>query len=164
MKIRRHPLVENHGHVLLASLMLVIMLSLLSMTALYLVGQDAPGISAMREYGQTQQLADAATELVVSWFHDASTTPASIAERSSTRLDPNWLISGILTHDLFAALLVCICISVSDVRLTPRSREALRPAVRDRRHGTDSLRAPREEHSPTGRGFHPDSEPLSRSA
>jgi Tfp pilus assembly protein PilX len=48
MKIRRHPLVENRGHVLLASLMLVIMLSLLSMTALYLVGQDGPGISAMR--------------------------------------------------------------------------------------------------------------------
>ena len=30
MKIRRHPLVENRGHVLLASLMLVIMLSLLA--------------------------------------------------------------------------------------------------------------------------------------
>jgi hypothetical protein len=72
-------LIENHGHVLLASLMLMIMLSLLSMTALYLVGQDAPGISAMREQGQSQQLADAATELVVSWFHDASTAPASIA-------------------------------------------------------------------------------------
>ncbi len=79
MKRGQDRLVENHGHVLLASLMLVIMLSLLSMTALYLVGQDAPGISAMREQGQSQQLADAATELVVSWFHDASTTPASIA-------------------------------------------------------------------------------------
>jgi len=85
MKIRRHPLVENRGHVLLASLMLVIMLSLLSMTALYLVGQDGPGISAMREHGQAQQLADAATELVVSWFHDASTTPTSIADLLTKR-------------------------------------------------------------------------------
>ncbi|HET9845866.1 MAG TPA: hypothetical protein VFQ02_08935 [Nitrospira sp.] len=86
MKIRRRDgLVENRGHVLLASLMLVIMLSLLSMTALYLVGQDAPGISAMREQSQSQQLADAATELVVSWFHDTSTTPTSIADLLAKR-------------------------------------------------------------------------------
>ncbi|HET9395384.1 MAG TPA: hypothetical protein VFO36_04945, partial [Nitrospiraceae bacterium] len=85
MKIRRDRLVENRGHVLLASLMLVIMLSLLSITALYLVGQDAPGISAMREQSQSQQLADAATELVVSWFHDASTTPTSIADLLAKR-------------------------------------------------------------------------------
>ena len=54
MKIRRRDvLIENRGHVLLASLMVVIVLSLLSMTALYLVGQDAPGISAMREQSQS---------------------------------------------------------------------------------------------------------------
>jgi len=85
MKRRRDRLIENRGHVLLASLMLVIMLSLLSMTVMYLVGQDAPGISAMREQGQSQQLADAATEVVVSWFHDASTTPTSIADLLAKR-------------------------------------------------------------------------------
>jgi hypothetical protein len=81
----RHHLTANHGHLLLASLMLIIMLSLLSMTALYLAGQDAPGISAMREQSQSQQLADAASDLVVSWFHDGSLTPPAIAAQLAKR-------------------------------------------------------------------------------
>src|SRR5574342_443847 len=66
------------GHVLVASLMLIIVLFLLSMTAFYLAGQDVPGISAMREASTAQQLADAAAELAVSWFHDAANAPQSI--------------------------------------------------------------------------------------
>lgn len=68
-----------HGHVLIASLLLIIVLSLLSMTAFYLASQDVPGISAMREESAAQQLADAAAEIAVSWFHDTATTPPSIA-------------------------------------------------------------------------------------
>jgi hypothetical protein len=83
----RHHLTANDGHLLLASLMLIILLSLLSMTAVYLAGQDAPGVSAMREQSQSQQLADAAGDLVVSWFHDVSLTPPSIAAQLTKRQD-----------------------------------------------------------------------------
>src|SRR5690242_15674421 len=70
---------EIHGHVLLASLVLIIILSALSMTAFYLAGQDVAGISAMREESTALELAGAATELAVSWFHDSANTPPSIA-------------------------------------------------------------------------------------
>lgn len=73
------------GHVLMASLMLVIILALLGMTALYLVSQDSPGITAMREDNLAQQLSDAAAELVLSWFHDAGTTPPPIADLLAKR-------------------------------------------------------------------------------
>ncbi|HEY5626413.1 MAG TPA: hypothetical protein VIR79_00565 [Nitrospira sp.] len=49
------------------------------MTALHLASQDQPGVSAMGEEIIAQQLADAATELVVAWFHDSSTTPGPLA-------------------------------------------------------------------------------------
>ena len=69
----------DQGHVLMAALMLIIILYLLGMTTLFLAGQDMPGITAMREESNAQQLADAASELTMSWFHDSTTTPASIA-------------------------------------------------------------------------------------
>jgi hypothetical protein len=70
---------EIQGHVLLTSLVLIIILSALGMTAFYLAGQDARGISAMREESAALQLTDAATELVMSWFHDSTNAPAPIA-------------------------------------------------------------------------------------
>ena len=70
---------EIHGHVLLASLVLIIILSALSMTAFYLAEQDVVGISAMREESTALELADAATELAMSWFHDSTSAPPSIA-------------------------------------------------------------------------------------
>jgi hypothetical protein len=70
---------ENQGHVLLASLMLSVVLALLGMTALYLAGQNAPGVFAMKEQIQSQQLTEAASDLMVSWFHDLSTVPPSLA-------------------------------------------------------------------------------------
>jgi len=62
---RASHLREIQGHVLMASLMLILILSVLSMTAFYLAGQNVPGISAMREESTALQLADAATELVM---------------------------------------------------------------------------------------------------
>ena len=79
---------KNDGHVLLTSLVLIGILSVLSMTAFYLAGQDAPGIGAMREESAALQLADAATELVTSWFHDSASAPPSIAELLAKREDP----------------------------------------------------------------------------
>jgi len=67
------------GHILMAALVLILLLSLASMTALHLVSQDSPGVSAMREENIAQQLSDAATELVVAWFHDSSAMPAPLA-------------------------------------------------------------------------------------
>lgn len=66
------------GHVLMVALVLIVIFGVMGMTALYLASQDAPGISAMREDSAAQQLADAAGELIVSWFHDSSTTPSPV--------------------------------------------------------------------------------------
>lgn len=76
-----------HGHVLMASLILIVILSLLSMTALYLAGQNVPGVSAMREESTAMQLTDAAAELVMSWFHDSTSTPPAIAGLFAKRQD-----------------------------------------------------------------------------
>jgi len=70
---------RDEGHVLLASLMLIFLLGVAGMTSLYLADQDGPGISAMKEDSVAQQLADGAADIVMSWFHDPSVTPTSIA-------------------------------------------------------------------------------------
>lgn len=69
----------DKGHVLLAALMLIFLLGVVGMTSLYLAGQDGPGVSAMREDKLAQQLAESATDVVMSWFHDPSTTPTVVA-------------------------------------------------------------------------------------
>ena len=69
----------DRGHVLLAALMLIFLLGVVGMTSLYLAGQDGPGVSAMREDNVAQQFADGAADVVMSWFHDPSTTPIMIA-------------------------------------------------------------------------------------
>ena len=84
---RASHLREIQGHVLMASLMLILILAVLSMTAFYLASQNVPGISAMREESTALQLADAATELVMGWFHDSSSSPASIAGLLMRRQD-----------------------------------------------------------------------------
>ena len=70
---------EERGHVLLAALALVLILSLLGMASLYLGGQDAMGVRAMRAEKAAQRFADAAADVVVSWFHDPSATPPVVA-------------------------------------------------------------------------------------
>jgi hypothetical protein len=80
-------LCEVHGHVLMASLTLILILSVLSLTALYLADQNMPGISAMREESTALQLTDAATELVMGWFHDSTSTPSALAGLLMKRQD-----------------------------------------------------------------------------
>ena len=76
----RFAKVHGHqGHVLLAALMLILVLTLLSVSLLYLVGQDAPGISAMREQTQAQHLAEGAADLLVSWFHEPAAAPDALS-------------------------------------------------------------------------------------
>jgi hypothetical protein len=69
----------EEGHVLLASLILIFLLGVAGMTSLYLAGEDGPGISAMKEDKVAQQLADGAADVVMSWLHDPSVTPPSVA-------------------------------------------------------------------------------------
>jgi hypothetical protein len=69
----------DKGHVLLVALMLIVMLGVAGMTSLYLAGQDGLGVSAMKEDNVAQQLADGAADVVISWFHDPSVTPTSVA-------------------------------------------------------------------------------------
>jgi hypothetical protein len=71
--------IEESGHILLAALALVLILSLLGMTSLYLAGQDAMGVRAMRAEKIAQRFADAAADVVVSWFHDPAATPPAVA-------------------------------------------------------------------------------------
>ncbi|MEO5955450.1 MAG: hypothetical protein ABIR36_07145 [Nitrospiraceae bacterium] len=75
----------DNGHVLLAALMLIVLLGITSMTALFLASQDGPGVSAMKEDSIAQQLADGAADMVMSWFHDPSSTPTAIAELLAKR-------------------------------------------------------------------------------
>jgi hypothetical protein len=82
-----HRLKNTQGHVLLAALMVVIMLILLSMALLHLTGQEAPGISAMREQTQALHLAEGAADLVISWFHDPSGVPDPLAGVLTKRQD-----------------------------------------------------------------------------
>ena len=82
MKERRASALTNlceKGHVLLVALMLIVLLGVAGMTSLYLAGQDGLGVSAMKADNVTQQLADGAADVVMSWFHDPSVTPTSIA-------------------------------------------------------------------------------------
>jgi hypothetical protein len=59
--------------------MLIFLLGIAGMTSLHLAGQDGPGVGAMKEDNVAQQLADGAADVVMSWFHDSSATPTSIA-------------------------------------------------------------------------------------
>ena len=82
MKERRASELKNlcdKGHVLLVALMLIVLLGITGMTSLFLAGQDGLGVSAMQEDNVTQQLADGAADVVMSWFHDPSVTPTAIA-------------------------------------------------------------------------------------
>jgi hypothetical protein len=73
--------------VLLAALMVIILLTVLSLSLLHVVGQDAPGISAMREQNQAQHVAEGAVDLIVSWFHEPSAGPPSLAGALMKRHD-----------------------------------------------------------------------------
>jgi Tfp pilus assembly protein PilX len=84
---RLHQIGVQQGHVLLAALMLIILLALLSLSLLHVAGQDAPGISAMRDQTQAQHLAEGAVDLIVSWFHQPAAAPPSLAGALMKRQD-----------------------------------------------------------------------------
>jgi type II secretory pathway pseudopilin PulG len=74
---------NQRGIALLGTLVLVLILSLLGATLLNLAGQEAMSANAGRQAAVAQQLADAAGELVVAWFHNPQTRPTSPALSSA---------------------------------------------------------------------------------
>ena len=73
--------VHQQGVALLGAMVLMLILSLLGATLLNLAGQEAISANAGREAAIAQQLADAAGELVVAWFHSpqAKSVPPALS-------------------------------------------------------------------------------------
>ena len=83
-----HETHHQRGIALLGAMVCVLILSLLGVTILNLAGQEVVSAHGGREAVTAQQLADAAGEVVVSWFHDPQarsvlSTPSSAVEKKS---------------------------------------------------------------------------------
>lgn len=67
----------QQGIALLGAMVIVLILSLLATTLLNLAGQETISANAGGQAVVAQQLADAASELVIAWFHDPRSTVAT---------------------------------------------------------------------------------------
>ena len=127
MKERRASEFTNlcdKGHVLLVALLLIFLLGVAGMTSLYLAGQDGLGVSAMKEDNVSQQLADGAADAVISWFHDPSVTPTSVAGFFVKRQgDPS---SGPSFFDVAGARSLSGPLTVPTSSLMQRTRRTIR--------------------------------------
>lgn len=70
---------HQQGIALMGAMVLALILSLLGATLLNLAGQEAMSANAGREAAVAQQLADAAGESVMAWFHSPQTSPQPIS-------------------------------------------------------------------------------------
>lgn len=75
---------SQQGIALLGAMVIVLVLSLLATTLLNLAGQESMSANAGNQIAIAQQLADAAGELAVAWFHSPQTT-AGASQLSSLR-------------------------------------------------------------------------------
>ncbi|MGE0643646.1 MAG: pilus assembly PilX N-terminal domain-containing protein [Nitrospira sp.] len=83
---------DQRGIALLGAMVIVLVLSVLATTLLNLSGQEAVSASAGAQWAVAQQLADAAADLVVGWFHDPQPTsgmPAIVALRAKRNYGVN---------------------------------------------------------------------------
>lgn len=87
---------NQRGIALIGAMVLVLILSLLGATILNLAGQEAISSNVGREAVVAQQLADAAGEVVVSWFHSPQAKSAGSAF-SPTLAKRNQDAAGILS-------------------------------------------------------------------
>ncbi len=78
---------KDEGIVLLGALILVLLLSLLGMASLHLASQEVVSAASIQDDKVVQQLAESASEVVMSWFHDPTERPAAVAELISKRYD-----------------------------------------------------------------------------
>ena len=72
-----HTYTGQQGIALLGAMVIVLILSLLATTLLNLAGQETISANAGGQAVVAQQLADAASELVIAWFHDPRSTVAT---------------------------------------------------------------------------------------
>lgn len=86
----------QRGIALIGAMVLVLILSLLGSTILNLAGQEAVSSNVGREAVIAQQLADAAGEVVVSWFHSPQAKSAGSAF-STALAKRNYDAEGILS-------------------------------------------------------------------
>ncbi len=77
---------NQKGIALFGVMILALILSLVGATLLNLAWQEAVSASAGRQFAIAQQLADAAGELVVGWFHRPRTGPPSLTALLEKRL------------------------------------------------------------------------------
>ena len=77
--------IGQQGIALLGAMVIVLILSLLATTLLNLAGQEAISANAGNQAAVAQQLADAASELVVAWFHDPRST--AVTPRIASQLE-----------------------------------------------------------------------------
>lgn len=78
---------SQRGIALLGAMVMVLLLSLLAATLLNLAEQESVSVAAGREAAVAQQLADAAGDLVLAWFHGAPIPPQAasmVAKRNRT--------------------------------------------------------------------------------
>lgn len=78
---------NQRGIALLGAMVMALLLSLLAATLLNLAGQESVDAAAAREAAVAQQLADAAGELVLGWFHGAPIPPQAasmVAKKNRT--------------------------------------------------------------------------------
>lgn len=86
-QINRASVSGDEGIVLLGALILVLLLGLLGMTSLHLANQEVLSAAMVQEDKVAQQLAESASEVVMSWFHDPAERPAAVSELLSKRYD-----------------------------------------------------------------------------
>lgn len=86
---RAEAMGHQRGIALLGALLLGLILSLVGVTLLNLAWQEAVSAQAGRKGAIAHQLAEAASELVVGWFHRPRTGPASVSALLAKRYQEN---------------------------------------------------------------------------
>ncbi|MCP9464902.1 MAG: hypothetical protein NNA25_08900 [Nitrospira sp.] len=77
---------DEKGAVLLVTLVVALLLMVMSVVMLELVWQESLSANAGKQAAVAHQVADAAGEIVIAWFHDPTTVPSVIAPLLEKRL------------------------------------------------------------------------------
>ena len=91
--LTRDRVTNQQGIALLGAMIVVLMVSLFGVTLLNLAGQEAMSAGAGRQIAVTQQLADAAAELAVTWFHSPGTA-TQFPQVASLHIKRNRTVEG----------------------------------------------------------------------
>ena len=87
---------NQQGIALLGAMMMVLIVSLIGATLLNLAGQEAISAEAGSQAAMAQQLADAASEVTIAWFHSPQTTKGEL-KIAALREKRNRTVEGALS-------------------------------------------------------------------